>query len=38
MNIIGRFELPNALAVYEKNGKVKETLSNKAFFAAEKMD
>ncbi|MFH1425597.1 MAG: hypothetical protein ABIG28_02610 [archaeon] len=36
VNIIGRFELPNALAIYEHNDKVKEVLSNKAYFAAEK--
>jgi len=38
MNIIGRFELPSALAIYEQEGKVKEVLSNRAYFAAEKTD
>jgi hypothetical protein len=36
LNVTGRFELSPALALFEKNGMTKETLSNRAFFAAEK--
>ena len=32
LNIVGRFELPHALATYEQNGKTREVLSNKAYF------
>ncbi|MEK6889955.1 MAG: hypothetical protein AABX35_02090 [Nanoarchaeota archaeon] len=35
MNPMGRFELPAATAVYEKDGKMHEVLSNRAFFASE---
>tara|TARA_Y100000034_G_scaffold8852_1_gene9536 strand:- start:1991 stop:3367 length:1377 start_codon:yes stop_codon:yes gene_type:complete len=35
IGIIGKFALPNAAAVYEKDGKIHETYSNKAFFVAE---
>lgn len=35
INVVGRFELPAATAVYEKDGKMHEILSNRAFFAAE---
>ncbi len=35
MNVVGRFELPSALVVYEKDGKMIEGFSNKAFFASE---
>lgn len=35
IGVIGRFELPAAAAVYEKQGKIKETSSNKVFFVSE---
>lgn len=38
MNPMGRFELPAATAVYEKDGKMHEVLSNKAYFASETAD
>jgi len=38
VNIVGRFELPHALAIYEYKSNIKETLSNRAYFVAEKMD
>ncbi len=35
IGIVGRLELPPATAVYEKNNKICESKSNKAFFIAE---
>jgi len=35
VGVIGRFELPEARAVYEKEGKVKRTESNRSFFINE---
>lgn len=35
LNIVGRFELPPATAVYEKDDKSHEVFSNKTFFSAE---
>ncbi|MFA5019908.1 MAG: hypothetical protein WC533_02305 [Candidatus Pacearchaeota archaeon] len=35
MKVIGKFELPAATGVYETNGKVHESKSNKAFFLNE---
>ena len=35
IGVIGRFELPPARAIYEKEGKIKETSSNSAFFINE---
>jgi hypothetical protein len=35
INPMGRFELPAAAALYEKDGKMHEVLSNRAFFASE---
>ncbi len=35
MKVIGRFELPPALVVFEHNGTNNEVLSNRAFFIAE---
>ncbi len=32
---VGRFELPPALAVFEKDGKTHEVLSNRAYFVSE---
>ncbi len=36
LNVIGRFELPAAVAVFEAEGKTQEVFSNKAFFVSEK--
>jgi hypothetical protein len=35
IGIIGKFALPKATAIYEKDGKINESESNKAFFVAE---
>jgi hypothetical protein len=35
LNIVGRFELPNATAVFEQGGKQVEVWSNKAYFAVD---
>ena len=35
IGVIGKFELPETNAIYESNGKVKETSSNQAFFISE---
>ncbi len=35
IGVVGRFELPAATAVYESQGKIKETSSNKVFFVNE---
>ena len=35
IGVVGRFELPNAIAVYEKEGKVKEVTSNRSFYINE---
>ncbi|MFA5259202.1 MAG: hypothetical protein WC979_07300 [Candidatus Pacearchaeota archaeon] len=35
IGIIGRFELPSARAIYEKDGEVKDTSSNRSFFVNE---
>ena len=35
VGIVGKFELPPTVAVYEKDGKICETRSNKAFFMNE---
>lgn len=35
IGVVGKFELPTATAVYEKQGKIKETSSNKVFFISE---
>ncbi len=35
VGVIGKFALPSTTAVYEKEGKVHEAISNKAFFVAE---
>lgn len=35
IGIIGKFELPSAKGVYEREGKIKETESNKVFFVSE---
>lgn len=33
--VVGRFELPAAMAVYEKDGKTLEVMSNRAFFVSD---
>jgi hypothetical protein len=35
VGVLGKFALPSATAIYEKEGEIKETDSNKAFFVAE---
>jgi len=35
IGILGKFALPSATAVYERDGKISETTSNRAFFIAE---
>lgn len=35
INVIGKFELPSATGLYEINGKLNETRSNRAFFINE---
>ena len=35
LNIVGRFELPAATAVFERDGKTEEVYSNRAFFAVD---
>ncbi len=36
VGILGRFVLPRAKGVYEKNGEIKQVYSNKSFFASRK--
>jgi len=36
--VLGKFELPAATAIYEKDGKIKEARSNKAYFIAEQKE
>ena len=35
IGVVGKFELPNASAVYEKDGKIKQITSNKSFYVNE---
>lgn len=35
VGIMGKFALPEAMAIYEKDGEIHETESNRAFFVAE---
>ncbi len=35
VGILGKFALPSASAIYEKDGEINETVSNKAFFITE---
>jgi len=35
IGIVGRFELPSAKAIYEKEGKIKQITSNRSFFINE---
>ena len=32
IGVVGKFELPNARATYEKSGRLKEVESNRSFF------
>jgi hypothetical protein len=38
MNIVGKFELPSALVVYELNGKTQDVNSNIAYFMGDTMN
>jgi len=38
IGVIGKFELPKAKAIYEKEAKIKETESNRSFFINEPKD
>lgn len=38
VGVLGRFALPSAVALYERNGDVREIESNKAFFMAEQVE
>ena len=35
VGVLGKFALPSTIALYERNGKIKEVTSNKVFFVAE---
>jgi len=35
IGVVGKFALPPATAIYEKQGKIKETKSNNAYFVSE---
>jgi hypothetical protein len=35
VGVIGKFALPSTTAIYEKDGEIHETTSNKAFFVTE---
>ena len=35
IGIVGKFALPAATGIYERDGEIKETISNRAFFVAE---
>jgi hypothetical protein len=35
VGVLGKFELPTTTAIYERDGEVHETESNRAFFIAE---
>jgi hypothetical protein len=35
VGVLGKFALPSAYGVYERDGKIKETSSNRAFFVAD---
>ncbi|NQU99666.1 MAG: hypothetical protein HQ538_02920 [Parcubacteria group bacterium] len=37
VGIVGKFILPNALAVFEEEGKIHETNSNKVFFMSDQV-
>ena len=38
VGVLGRFALPAATAIYERDGKIHESASNKAFFIAEQKE
>ena len=35
IGVVGRFELPSSRAIYEKDGKIKESTSNRSFYVNE---
>jgi hypothetical protein len=35
INVVGKFELPSATALYEREGKLREAMSNRVFFVNE---
>lgn len=35
IGVLGKFALPETTAIYERNGKISESVSNRAFFVAE---
>jgi len=37
ISVVGKYELPTAMAVYERDGKIHESQSNKVFFLAEQV-
>jgi len=37
VGVLGKFALPSTTGIYEKQGKIKETTSNKVFFVAEQI-
>jgi hypothetical protein len=37
VGIVGKFSLPGALAVFEKDGKIHEVESNKVFFMSDQI-
>ncbi len=37
VGVLGKFALPSATGIYERDGKIKESSSNKAFFVAEQI-
>jgi len=37
LGVLGKFALPRTVAFYEKDGKIKESTSNKAYFVAEQI-
>jgi hypothetical protein len=38
VGVLGKFALPSATAIYEKKGKIHESVSNQAFFVAEQIN
>lgn len=38
VGVLGKFALPSATAIYEKQGKIHESISNQAFFVAEQIN
>ncbi len=38
VGVVGRFSLPESVAIFEENGKISETFSNKVFFLSEQVN